>query len=114
MHGELCESQIGGEDSRVAEGYGAERSAAPHVGTIEKGLVSDSRLIEYRLDDGGRERVRGIRLIRVILNDDSAAHCRSIRRIALFGMIGVHGVRVIERNEKRRGQGFIIFVVVEF
>ncbi len=51
------------------------------------------------------------------LYDDPAAHDRAVGGIAFFGTVGVQGMRVVERNEQRRGERlhkrFLRFVLRE-
>ena len=97
----LISVQIGGEDADLSQRDRPERAAATHIRAVEKGLIFYVRPLEQGFHDGGRECVGRIGPARMPLDDDASAHNGAVCRVALFGMVGMERVGVVERDEER-------------
>ena len=73
-----------------------------HVGVIADGL-------EHRAAKG----IGAVVLVGGFLDDDAAVEYHLIAGIALLGMVGVHGMRVVAAHEHRGGKCAVVRLVIE-
>ena len=87
----------------------AQRRAAQHIRTVDKGLHRHACARTDGLEQPCRNGIGGVFLVGAVLDHNAAVHNRVIGFIRLFRVIGVNGVAVIGRCHQAGGQHTALF-----
>ena len=99
--------------ARLHIGQIAERGSAGHIALVGEGLRGHVGVIANSLEHRAAKGIGTIVLVGGFLDDDAAVEHNLVARIALLGVVGVHGMRVVAAHEHRCGKGAMIRLVVK-
>ena len=104
VHGQLGKADIHRVHGDVGGADVAQGGAAGQVGPVGKALGRHAGLsAELRKGRGG-DRVGGVALVGVVLDDDALVHLGSVVPVGIFGVIGMDGMGIVRRDEEAGGQ----------
>ena len=104
VHRKLSQADIHGVHGYVRVGEVAERRAAGDIRAVGEVLNRHARLgADFRENRVGN-RVGGVFLVGVVLDDHAAVHNRAVQVVVFLRVVGVDGVRVIRRDHEAGGQ----------
>ena len=99
--------------ARLHIGQIAEGGAARHIALVGEGLRGYVSVIANGLEHRAAKGIGAVVLVGGLLDDDAAVEHNLVAGVALFRVVGVHGMRVVAAHEHRSGKRTVVRLVVK-
>ena len=99
--------------ARLHIGQVAKCGASGHITLVGEGLCGYVGIITDGLEHRAAKGIGAVVLVGGFLNDNAAVEHNLVAGIALLGVVGVHGMRIIAAHEHRCGKGTMVRLVVK-
>ena len=99
--------------ARLHIGQIAQGGATRHIALVGEGLRGHVGVIADGLEHRAAKGIGAVVLVGGFLDDNTAVEYDLVANIALLGVVGVHGMRVVAAHKHRCGKGAMVRLVVK-